>query len=368
VKEELVGRILTKILSWNSQDVARERPDLLCLAAFKYDKYQPFFPGMRFFESLALWLSQFEEVEERVIAYEFVKEHLVYLSDDEMEHLVTMAYPDYITQVLIERVSRDIQIPKWCVAKVVKSKEFKISLRQSIFLGLSDGAHIGLFRRSNPTLSHEQILRTHEINKDRAKRMSDELRSDLTKILQHQPDEKTAKFRNVFLLDDFSASGISYLRKEGPVFKGKLASFYNVACKESGDAYHLFDHSMLSVCLVLYAATEESFQYLSRLGPCLFGDVPFEVRVVCLLPNSIKLDAKKDEKFIKMLRKYFDNSIMTESYRKGKHKKPHMGFNECSLPLILSHNTPNNSIPLLWFEPRIRRHRGLFPRVNRHSV
>ncbi len=68
-----------------------------------------------------------------------------------------------------------------------------------------------------------------------------------------------------------------------------------------------------------------------------------------------------------MLSEYFDDSIIDEHYKRGKHDRPYLGFNECSLPLVLSHNTPNNSIPLLWFEED-RKHRGLFPRVPRHRA
>ncbi len=366
MNENLVGQILAKTMQWNPEDIAKERPDLLFLAAFKYDEYQPFFQGMHFFESLAMWLSQFKNKEERVEAYRFIKHRLIYISDDELEHCIDMSYPDCIKQILIHHVSKEQDIPEWHVNKILESQEFEVAEYRSIFLGLSDGAHIGLFRRSNPNLSNEQILRTHEIQKDRAQKTIDKLKERLNK-LNIELDKKNFTFNNVFLLDDFSASGISYLRRENLEFKGKLANFFNIACNKNGDAYSLFDHSDLRVHLILYIATEEACTYLRKIGTELFGKIPFKVKSVCLLPDSVKVNGERDKEFLKLLEKYFDESIITDSYKKGKHDRPYLGFNECALPLILNHNTPNNSIPLLWFEPK-REYKGIFPRVNRHSV
>jgi hypothetical protein len=48
-----------------------------------------------------------------------------------------------------------------------------------------------------------------------------------------------------------------------------------------------------------------------------------------------------------------------------------LGYKECALPLILEHNTPNNSISLLWAETTgahgAHAMRPLFRRVTRHS-
>ena len=52
-------------------------------------------------------------------------------------------------------------------------------------------------------------------------------------------------------------------------------------------------------------------------------------------------------------------------------KDAHFGFGECGLPLVLDHNTPNNSLALLWAETPGDggKHpmRPLFRRRQRHS-
>jgi hypothetical protein len=44
--------------------------------------------------------------------------------------------------------------------------------------------------------------------------LREELVKDLTKILGHIPDAEESVFRSVVLLDDLSASGLSYIRKK----------------------------------------------------------------------------------------------------------------------------------------------------------
>src|SRR3954454_18377591 len=102
MKEALAKRLLAEVLGWSPEEMSEELPALQAMAAYKYDDYQQFAPGMRFIESLALWLSQFAANDRRV-AYRLAKERLVFCSVAEMNHLVSMAYPDLIRPHLLRR-------------------------------------------------------------------------------------------------------------------------------------------------------------------------------------------------------------------------------------------------------------------------
>jgi len=364
MNEKLAGQLLAAVMQWGPPQVSEEQAFLNFIASYKYDDYQPFFPGMRYIESLALWLSQFSTIEERKTAYLFIKNKLIYLSYDEMEHLIEMAYPDCLEKILMSIVAKELSYNEWEINKILTSIEYQMSLRQTMFLGLSDGAHIGLFRRSNPHLSHEQIFRTHEISEGRAENMLEELATSIKSIGGEVSDYQ---FKNVVLLDDFSASGKSYLRNEHGKYRGKIAKFYNMACKEDGSLYGMFDKDNLKIYLLLYTATAEAKEYIKKTANSLFTEVPFEVHVINELSKDIKFTKDINAEFYNMIKVYYDNSIETPSYKKGKHDEPYLGFNECALPLVLYHNTPNNTLPLLWFEYNKRDYRGLFPRINRHS-
>src|SRR5487761_1807079 len=109
MKDELAERLLALIMKWNAQDIARERPDLQALAVHKYNGYEQFSAGMRFVENLALWLAQFENDEDRSLAYSLIKSRLVFVSPAELTHLVSIAFPDFIRHMLVKTVGKQIQ-------------------------------------------------------------------------------------------------------------------------------------------------------------------------------------------------------------------------------------------------------------------
>ncbi|MCZ2222703.1 MAG: hypothetical protein LC122_03635, partial [Chitinophagales bacterium] len=63
--------------------------------------------------------------------------------------------------------------------------------------------------------------------------------------------------------------------------------------------------------------------------------------------------------------KYYDKELIEDKHTQ---KNIQLGFSDCALPLILEHNTPNNSIPLLWTYDYSKVFKGIFPRIPRHRV
>lgn len=193
------------------------------------------------------------------------------------------------------------------------------------------------------------------------------LNRDLKKLLDREPGPDEKRFRNVFLLDDFSGSGISYIRKaNNPPYEGKIATFYYDYCSDKPKT-NLIDPKDVHVYLILYVATTHALDHLKEFGSGLFGTIPFDVKAVNLLTDASRIHEQNDNAFIALSRKYYDDSIQIPSYLRGKHEKPYLGFDECALPLVLSHNTPNNSVTLLWLEEN-RKYRGLFPRISRFTT
>lgn len=372
MRDTLAERLLAVVMKWTPEDVARERPDLQALAAFKYDEYQQYSPGMRFVESLALWLAQFGSDEERKHAYEFVRWRLVFLSNAEIAHFVTIAFPDFIRPYLASQVAVRLAIPETYVARIMASAEYAALLRQSLFLGLSDGARMDLFRRSNPQIRHEQVSADYEISEEKAGEMRAKLGDDLRVILRREPRADDRRFKIIFLLDDFSGSGLSCIREEpsgsyrkgGRFFKGKLAKVFQ-SVDEGVIRQILVEPTDVHFCIVLYVATEQARAHIEALARDLVADTPATCTVLIVqpLPESIRLRRGIDDGFARVLEAHWDDGVMDEHLRKGGEDAV-FGFNECGLPLVLSHNSPNNSVYLLWAESD--RVRPLFPRVSRH--
>ena len=65
------------------------------------------------------------------------------------------------------------------------------------------------------------------------------------------------------------------------------------------------------------------------------------------LPSDLPLSTDTHAAFLELTDRYYDDSIENKHTRvAGTDAK--LGFGQCALPLILEHNTPNNSVALIW--------------------
>lgn len=364
MRDALAERLLADVMEWAPEDIARERPVLQALALYKYDEYQQFSPGMRFVESLARWLEQFEEKAERQIAYDFLRSRLVFISISEVHHLVSTAYSDHVRPLLIEMAAEGLGLRPWQVCRISKSPQFRALQRQTLFLGLSDGARTDVFRRANPELSNEQVLQTYDGTGDRTEDLLSSLAKDLRAIVT-EPIARHPRFRNIVLLDDFSASGISYIRRgESGRIDGKLGKVHRLLT--SGDLSKIVHPDMITVILVIYVGTEQMRSHVQKLWLELEGvdGIPLRVLLLQELAGTSRLDRDGSHPIEAVIRRYYDAAVEDDHTRRGG-ADVQFGFGNCGLSVVLSHNTPNNTLPLLWWDSA--KARALFPRIRRHK-
>ena len=71
-----------------------------------------------------------------------------------------------------------------------------------------------------------------------------------------------------------------------------------------------------------------------------------------VLPDDLPLGvvSDRDDAFHKLVHTYYDPVIQTKHTGIGGVDHIGLGFGGCALPLVLEHNTPNNSVALLWAE------------------
>lgn len=370
MNNQLAEELLSKVMSWQPTDFNQVGLELQAMASYKYDEYQQFSPGMRFTESLASWLSQFTP-NERAQALDYVCKHLVFISTAEMNHLVSIAYPDCIRPLLLDLAAKKAGIDKWKRKKIAASETFRVLQRKTLFLGLSDGARTDVFRRANPQLTNEQVRLSHELSRERIDGLLKDLKTALNEIAEPETAKSTEEtdpaFEVVVLIDDFSASGISYLRStdEGAVV-GKIGKFLVNLANPENYLSKLVVKDGREVVLVLYLATarvEEKLEAERKALEDRFG-LKISIVIVQHLPNEITLTQGAKPDIDALIQKYYDDTNETASTRLGGSDLRY-GFAACGLPLVLSHNTPNNSIGLLWADgPQMR---SLFPRVTRHK-
>lgn len=363
MKTQLALRLLSDLLKWDTPTATQEFSWLRIMVDAKFDHYQGYAPGQRFFVHLIHWLAQFTKLEERHVAYHFMKERMVWISRGEINHLVSLSYP-----VIQREIRRSIAAEKglrmhqsWLdpdVREAICQSEFR-----TLFVALSDGAWIDVFRRENEgVISNEQVVASAEITE----RKWDDLRGELRKRLAElKCPDNSAVFERICLIDDFTGSGASLIRwdEDEDKWKGKVARFCDMAAAytnthlKAGSVIHAH-HYLASTSAVQniedllgqYAKVREEFSFIATYCNVLRPDD--------------KIDAKAAPDLVKIITDYYDSTC------ENKHTKKDIwfGYRQSGLPLVLEHNTPNNSIALLWAAgEHPNKMRPLFPRKQRHK-
>jgi len=363
MKDDNAQQLLARVMGWDADAAMEFVPKLQLLADFKYDQYQRFAPGKRFIESLALWLDQFAQPD-RYAALNFVFEELVFFSEEEMGHLVQTAYADLIVHERVKLIAEEQGIPPHCIAAIVRHQRFAELKLKSLYLGLSDGARTNELRRASAgEIGNEQIWQAYELGDEKASEMTEALGESLkTAGLSNAANT----FNLIWLIDDFSGSGNTYIRYEGNRFKGKIKKIYE-RLQES----ILVDKTHYEVFLLLYAATRQAIDHIEYWADQFTaerGYKPLQVRVLCPIEKSLSLSSRPSSAARKLLDhpQYADQSASDKHFRVGGTDDVRLGFAGCALPVVLNHNTPNNSAFILW-GPEMSKFPGLFPRVSRHK-
>jgi hypothetical protein len=284
-----------------------------------------------------------------------------------MSHLVEMAYPDHIRPLLVRKVAAELGINPRHVAAVTQSPIFLIRQRQCLFLGLSDGARIADFRRSNRELNNEQIWQTHEISEARARELLDKLAAHLKQLVGSEAP-LNSRFRTVVLLDDFSASGTSYyLPKKDGSAGGKIATFHRAVSDPKATLSQIVEEQ-IDVVVLLYIVTEAAKKYLTEQLSKLNvpGKITYRIEAVQEIGEDVRATRGSGTSLEAIIEHCYDHDVFDEHFQKGGTKDAKYGYAAGGLPVVLHHNTPNNSIALLWSYDNMNMV-GLFPRVQRHK-
>ena len=377
MNSNLANQLLASIMKWDAPTLASERAALEFMGSMKYDAYDRYMPGMRFMSSLVQWLNDIKE-EDRDEAYKFIKEKLVFISSMQMNYLVDLLYDSKIRPILLDMSTAETGMPSYkCSSKVVRTR-FEIEKRSALVIGLSDGAHTDILRRS-AGFNNEQVLTNYYPDGKKLKDMLDELRKD-----QKLKGIENPFFRRILLIDDFTASGKSFIRfdESDREYHGKLKRIIDELCikdyvekeqKIEHLSYLLNPEQKIQIDILFCIATEKARTNIkSSLDDYLKSvnwqnKVEFNIHIVQILEDKLSIDIKTDKDLVKLLKKdehFVKECVISKSYKVGKNDNPWLGFDECALPVVLAHNTPNNSLPIIWQDAE--RFHGLFPRISRH--
>jgi hypothetical protein len=212
-------------------------------------------------------------------------------------------------------------------------------------------------------LDNEQVWQAYEISGAKSAGMLSDLKQAVS--------DHRACFERVVLIDDFSASGISYARKEDDAWKGKAIRALQQFGPQ-GEARDLVAYTQIEMHIVLYLATRVAVQHICDQLATYAAEQSIPAPTVTAayeLSPELALSESTDAPFLQLVDddRYYRRRPLDGHEAKGGTDTVKRGFAACALPLVLAHNCPNNSVYLLWADPlEPDSARGLFPRIVRH--
>lgn len=365
MKVQLAMRLLADLMNWDETRATEEFSWLRLMVESKYDHYQGYSPGSRFFVNLLAWIGQFDPPD-RETAYSLVRNRLIYVSQREMHHLVALTMPG-IQSEMRRQVAGELKIPFYRTwGNTLAEDRLKLLGIRTLYVGLSDGAKIDVFRRENEGgVSNEQVVAASEISEAKWGKLIGELR---TRLNNNGLTTADAVFERICLIDDFTASGTTLIRQDNEEWKGKIPTF----CDQN---IQRLDTHILRGCWVHvhhYLATNAATLNARNIVKKYSGEVKgfnFTLTFSAVLNDEIVINDTSEKELVTLIKKYYDPSV--EDSIVGK--DIWFGYKRGGLPVILDHNTPNNSLALLWAastgkrKPPAPRMRPLFSRKKRHA-
>lgn len=377
--------LIASVMDWDNETATAEYAWLRLMSSMKYDGYSDFRAGVRFLENLVAWLRHFDPAD-RKTAYAFVKTRMVYISTLEMQRVIETFLPEVVTPYLRRSVADQLGIKPYDVWRTADSAEaFRRRLRRCLFVGLSDGSRIDVLRRANAgKMSQEQVVPMMNVDDDKWKSLSQDLKNDL--------GDDDARFEDVYLIDDFTASGTTFIRFPEGKPKGKLAKFESIVQDAKSrlmdafplaEGYTLHIHHYLSTAQAHTALVERVAEADEKLKDKSFG--ASVITEGMLLPDTIRLGTVEretrivtptkadDAAILDLCDRYYDHALferLEKHCREAGQSDMKYGYADCALPLILEHNTPNNSVPILWADTtgeKGAKMASLFFRRDRHG-
>lgn len=367
MNKDLALRLLSQVMDWDFVKAKDEFSWLSLMVDYKYDHYQGYSPGARFLVNLISWLKQFPTKEERNVAYEYIRNRLVFISQREMHHLIDLTMPK-LNQNARRFLAKSIGLKLYETwGHIDAERAFNLLKIRTLYIALSDGAKIDIFRRDNERIvSNEQVVASVEISQQKWDSLSGKLRKRLDDEGFKTED---AVFERVCLIDDFTGSGSSLIRFEKSVWDGKVPDKFYKQIKESNIVGKYIKqgaliqiHHYLASNQAQISIKEDIHKFAENIT-----ELTFETSFSHVLTGNIVLNDDGDASLVSLVKDWYDPKIQTSHTGEDIW----FGYKKCGLPLVLDHNTPNNSLAFLWASSpdtsiSLKRMRPLFPRKQRH--
>ena len=370
-------QFLVQLMDWDELEATKRLQEMDLMSDIKYDSYDQFMPGIKFVGNFYLWLSQFKNLQERQLMYEFVRKYIIYINSNQVSYLIDLLYNTKVIPLIRSKVVDDFnakgaKISKFNYKQLDNSAVFRSHKRKTLFIGLSDGSHIDIIRR-NSYLDNDQVLTNYYPDDNKIEGLAKDLA--FSKEVEH---DAVKKFESIVLIDDFTASGSSFIRKKADgSFGGKLPTFFETI--EKNQKFKDLFTERFEIHLYFLIATNNSLGHIRNLLSeymAAHDNLTVEVDCVHLLGEDAKFTNHTEPEAAAMMNiisnpLYVNEPALTDAYKESYpegNNDYHLGYKQCALTVVLNHNTPNNSLPIIWQPGRGGNDRlyPLFYRITRH--
>jgi hypothetical protein len=365
MKSAQARRLIGDLMAWDNTRATQEFQWLDLMVIYKFDHYHGYGPGHRFYLSLLRWLGQFE-MAERETAYHLLRDHLIYIRQAEMHHLVGLSGALFRRRMR-QSVAVELGLPVYEVDEsAAAQRRLKLLQARTLYVGVSDGARIDVFRRFNEgVINNEQVVAMAEISEGKWNSLHKKLDE---RLKSYGLAGEAVQFEWVCLIDDFTGSAYSAIRQEPDgSWDGKVGKFVKehearASNKLINPARILVHHYIASA-----AARDNVVERCAEIGKT-FPHLTFIPEFSHVLQSDIVISSARTPELAALLMQHYDKGV--EDTIKGTDLQ--LGFKGGGLPLVLEHNTPNNSVGLLWASSEAgkpiegKQMSALFPRRQRH--
>lgn len=292
------------------------------------------------------WLENFSDEKEKIHSL-YLLSQFMYFGDLQMKELLKALYRDLYKYRIVEQIRRDNN--NTTDIAFLESK-FKDAESKSMFIGMGNpsesGTHLLYFFRQENKLSKRRFINTFEIFKRT---------NSTTDTLRH------SNINHFVFLDDFCGSGT----------QGEQYS------KEIVERIKSIDPSIQTSYLMLFATKHgkdhvrktTKFDYVEALVELDDSFRCFDInsRYFGHYPNIIDKSFAKltcEKHGFPLLKSILEYDGIVEPNLTTLANKHKLGFNDCQLLIGFFHNTPDNTLPTIWYDEE---HVSWYPIFRRYN-
>jgi hypothetical protein len=312
--------------------------------------------------NINLWLNNFENDQEKINAL-YLLSNFIYFGSREMRTLLKSLYRDYYRHPKISEIRR---ANADTLDSSIIETAFKKSLQNTRFIGMGNpsdsGSHLLYYFRQENKLSRNLFINTHEI----FERYSVHAKNKILNIFKRLKVADDTVDHYVFI-DDFCGSGNQAIAFSNTI----IEDLKNLRPNTKVD-YLLLFATQDGIDKIIKNSNFDNVTAIFELDDQfkVFGSDSRYFRTKPPGKHPLEVDKRFAKEMCEKYGKKLMESILkfeglTGSKLENEAAKHCLGYNDCQLLIGFNHNTPDNTLPIFWYDEHEMSWYPIFKRYNK---